>query len=147
MAGTHGETCFRGTCFCGAVEIEAMGEPVEMGYCHCASCRHHSGAPFVAFTLWPADHVRVTRGEDLLGRFHKGGMSARRFCTRRGGHVMSELVGFGFVDVYPAVLPDLAFAPSVHLNYAERVLSVRDGLPKLRDFPAEAGGSGEAVPE
>lgn len=29
-----------GTCFCGAVEIEVSGEPVAMGYCHCASCRH-----------------------------------------------------------------------------------------------------------
>jgi hypothetical protein len=24
---------------------------------------------------------------------------------------------------------------------------MRDGLPKLRDFPAELGGSGQAVPE
>jgi len=24
---------------------------------------------------------------------------------------------------------------------------MRDGLPKLRDFPAEMGGSGQAVPE
>jgi hypothetical protein len=27
------------------------------------------------------------------------------------------------------------------------VLRMRDGLPKLRDFPAEMGGSGEAVAE
>ncbi len=33
------------------------------------------------------------------------------------------------------------------LNYAEAVLPIRDGLAKLRDFPAQAGGSGEAVPE
>jgi hypothetical protein len=24
---------------------------------------------------------------------------------------------------------------------------MRDGLPKLKDFPAELGGSGESVPE
>jgi hypothetical protein len=24
---------------------------------------------------------------------------------------------------------------------------MKDGLPKLKDFPAELGGSGEAVPE
>jgi hypothetical protein len=29
----------------------------------------------------------------------------------------------------------------------ETVLPIRDGLPKLRDFPAEFGGSGEAVAE
>ena len=27
------------------------------------------------------------------------------------------------------------------------VLHIRDGLPKLKDFPSEFGGSGEVVPE
>jgi hypothetical protein len=26
-------------------------------------------------------------------------------------------------------------------------MPMRDGLPKLRDFPKEIGGSGEAIPE
>ncbi|HYN38854.1 MAG TPA: GFA family protein, partial [Rhodospirillales bacterium] len=60
---------YSGTCFCGAVAIEASGEPVEMGYCHCHSCRHYSGAPLVAFTLWRADQITVSRGAELLGRF------------------------------------------------------------------------------
>ena len=34
MADKH-----RGTCFCGAVEIEATGAPLEMDYCNCDSCR------------------------------------------------------------------------------------------------------------
>ena len=142
MTGMH-----KGTCFCGAVEIEATGEPLEMGYCHCQSCRHYSGAPLVAFILWQAEQVRVSGGAEVLARFHKGGISERCFCSRCGGHVLSTLVGFGLVDVYPAVLPSVAFRPSVHLNYGERVVQIRDGLPKLKDFPAEAGGSGELVPE
>lgn len=142
MTGSHA-----GTCHCGAVAIEVAGEPLEMGYCHCRSCRTHSGAPFVAFALWPADAVTVTQGTELLGRFRKGGMSARRFCMRCGGTVMAELPDAGLTDVYPMLLPTLPFVPSVHLNYAEAILPMRDGLPKLRDFPAEAGGSGETVPE
>jgi hypothetical protein len=43
--------------------------------------------------------------------------------------------------------PGIAFNPVVHLNYAETVLPIKDGLPKLKDFPAEVGGSGELVPE
>jgi hypothetical protein len=27
------------------------------------------------------------------------------------------------------------------------VLPIRDGLPKLKDFPSELGGSGETLPE
>ncbi|MBV8183427.1 MAG: GFA family protein, partial [Hyphomicrobiales bacterium] len=44
-------------------------------------------------------------------------------------------------------LPTLDFAPGVHVNYAESVLPIRDGLPKLKDFPKEFGGSGEVMAE
>jgi hypothetical protein len=51
------------------------------------------------------------------------------------------------IDVFAATIPNLPFAPEVHVNYAETVLHMHDGLPKLKDFPAEFGGSGEVVPE
>src|SRR5919198_1411533 len=41
---------YRGQCFCGKVEVEVTGSPVEMGYCHCSSCRSYSGGPVNAFT-------------------------------------------------------------------------------------------------
>ena len=37
--------------------------------------------------------------------------------------------------------------PGVHVNYTETVLPMKDGLPKLKDFPTEFGGSGEMVPD
>jgi hypothetical protein len=137
----------RGSCFCGAVAVVASGDPLEMGYCHCSSCRAYSGAPFVAFTLWKAEDVEVAEGRDLLGGFDKTGMSRRRFCSRCGGHLMAEHPGMGCTDVLAAALPTLDFVPTVHLNYAEAVLPVRDGLPKLRDFPVHAGGSGVVLPD
>jgi hypothetical protein len=51
------------------------------------------------------------------------------------------------VDIYAATIPTLAFVPGAHVNYAETVLPMRDGLPKLKDFPAEFGGSGETIAE
>jgi hypothetical protein len=35
----------------------------------------------------------------------------------------------------------------LHVNYESTVLPMKDGLPKLKDFPAELGGSGETLPE
>ncbi len=137
----------RGTCFCGSVEIEAAGVPMEMGYCHCNSCRAYSGGPVKSYMLWKAEEVTVTRGGDLLGRFSKTGMSDRQFCMRCGGHLMTRHPQWGLTDVYASVLPGIHFEPSVHLNYAETVLPIRDGLPKLREFPAEAGGTGETMAE
>lgn len=142
MAETH-----RGACFCGAVEFEVTGAAEEMGYCHCSSCRSYSGAPLVAFALFKTENVKVIRGDELLGGFMKTEMSHRRFCTKCGGHVMTGHPTLGFTDVRAAALPGMPFKPTVHLNYAEAVLRIRDGLPKLKDFPAGVGGSGETMPE
>jgi hypothetical protein len=49
------------------------------------------------------------------------------------------------VDVYAATIPSFPFEPGVHVNYESTVLPIRDGLPKLKDFPAELGGSGETL--
>jgi hypothetical protein len=51
------------------------------------------------------------------------------------------------IDVFTATIPSLDFKPALHVNYGETVLRIRDGLPKMKDFPAEFGGSGETVPE
>ena len=142
MADKH-----KGRCFCGAVEIEVTGAPAEMGYCHCSSCRAYSGGPVNAFSLWQPDQVKVTKGTEHLGRYNKVGTSDRQHCLKCGGHVMTAHPTFGLVDVYAAVIPSLKFKPAVHLNYAETVLPMKDGLPKLRDFPKEVGGTGQTMAE
>jgi hypothetical protein len=118
-----------------------------MGFCHCGSCRSYTGAPLVAFVLFKAENVKVTKGAEAIGRFQKSEMSERQFCTKCGGHIMTGHPTLGFTDVYAAAIPTVSFKPSVHLNYGETVLPIRDGLPKLKDFPAEVGGSGQAIPE
>ena len=138
---------FSGACFCGAVAVEATGQPEGMGYCHCRSCRSWSAGPVNAFTLWKPENVRVTRGAEHIGTYHKTEASHRQFCRLCGGHLMTVHPGLGMIDVYAATLPELPFQPQLHVNYAETVLPMRDGLPKLKDFPTEFGGSGEMLPE
>jgi hypothetical protein len=140
-------TKHQGKCFCGAVQIEVTGEPAGMGYCHCESCRVWSAGPVNAFTLWKPESVKVTQGAEQIATYAKTPKSERKFCKKCGGHVMTNHPGFGLIDVFAAVLPTLTFKPGVHVNYAETVLRMEDGLPKLKDFPAELGGSGESVPE
>jgi hypothetical protein len=134
-----------GNRFCGAVEIEVSGAPEAMGYCHCRSCRSWSGGPVNAFSLWRPEAVRVTRGQEHVATFTKTPVSDRKYCKKCGGHLMTNHPPLGLVDVFSATIPTLAFAPAVHVNYSETVLPMRDGLPKLKDFPSEFGGSGELV--
>jgi len=118
-----------------------------MGYCHCQSCRSWSAGPVNAFTLWPPDAVKITKGADSIGSFQKTANSVRKWCKVCGGHLMTDHPQWKLVDVYAAVIPDIAFTPGVHVNYAETVLPIHDGLPKQRDFPKELGGSGELMAE
>lgn len=135
----------KGRCFYGAVTLEVAGEPEGMGYCHCASCRSWSGGPVNAFTLWKPEAVTITGGAERVATFALTPVSERKYCANCGGHLMTNHPTFGLVDVFAATLPDLPFAPGVHVHYAETVLPMKDGLPKFRDFPANLGGSGEMV--
>jgi hypothetical protein len=100
-----------------------------------------------AFTLWPPSAVQVTRGAEHVGSFSKNPSSIRKWCKLCGGHLFTEHPGMGLVDVYAAVLSGFRFQAGVHVNYAETVLPLHDGAPKLRDFPKELGGSGEMAAE
>ena len=137
----------QGSCFCGKVKIEVSGEPAAMGYCHCSDCRHWSAGPINAFSLWPPASVKVVAGADQIATYNKTAASDRKWCKACGGHLMTNHPGMGLVDVYAALLPSLDFKPQLHVFYAEKVVSIKDGLPKMKDVPSQMGGSGQTVPE
>ncbi|HMI91234.1 MAG TPA: GFA family protein [Polyangiales bacterium] len=141
------EKTYRGACFCGAVELEVTGAPEAMGYCHCSSCRQWSAGPVNGFTLWQPSSVKVVRGADRIDQYNKTPGSTRKWCKTCGGHLLTEHPHWNLIDVYAATIPDFPFKPGVHVNYQETVLHVHDGLPKMKDLPAEMGGSGTALPE
>ena len=138
---------YRGSCFCGAVEIQVSGEPAAMGYCHCASCRSWSAGPVNAFSLWKPEALKVTKGANQIAAYHKTKKSLRKWCKTCGGHLFTEHPAWGLTDIYAATIPDLPFKPGIHVHYQETVLRIRDGLPKMKDVPKEMGGSGESLPE
>jgi hypothetical protein len=137
----------KGQCFCGAVQLTVTGEPAGAGYCHCASCRSWSAGPVNAFTLWKPEAVKVTKGADHIGEFHKGENAYRQWCKLCGGHLMTRHPKWNLIDVYSATIPEFPFKAGVHVHYQETVLRAKDGLPKMKDLPAEMGGSGTAIAE
>jgi hypothetical protein len=138
---------YQGACFCGAVQLSVSGEPAGMGYCHCESCRRWSAGPVNGFTLWKPEAVKVTRGADNIGTYHKTPHSYRKWCKSCGGHLFTEHPGMGLTDVYAAVIPDFPYQAGVHVHYQETRLPIKDGLPKMQDLPAEMGGSGVVLAE
>jgi hypothetical protein len=132
---------------CGAVALELSGEPAVQAFCHCESCRGWLGAPVHAASLWPAASVKITKGADKLGTYKRTEASHRKFCTSCGTPVLVDHPAMGMVDVPAGRVQGLDYKPALHVHYGEKVLSVRDGLPKFKDFPKDFGGSGEMSPE
>ncbi|MBT3205602.1 MAG: GFA family protein [Gammaproteobacteria bacterium] len=145
-------TTYKASCFCGNVQISLSGEPEAMAYCHCDSCRRWSASQVNAFTLWKPENITITSGKDKIesysgnpGSEHDSEVSHRKWCKSCGGHVLTEHPEMGVTDVPAVVISGLSFKPGFHVHYQESVQPISDDLPKFRDLPAEAGGSGEQI--
>ena len=135
----HGEG-IQGGCMCGAVRYEAEGAPLHVGYCHCRSCRHHSGAAVAGMLVFKPEQVRIVG----VPSFYASSPGVRRgFCGRCGTSLTWE--GRGLVSVHIGALDDPdAHAPSLHWRYEERSpwCDVGLDLPKVAmrfpDAPEDA---------
>ncbi len=138
-----------GGCFCGAVQLTITGEPMVMTYCHCDSCRRWVGGPVHAGCLFPADSVQVTKGSDQLTTFLRTENTGthRKFCKTCGAPVLKYHPFIEMIDIPAVSIDDFKFEPKLHTHYPERILNIRDGLPKYKDFDPAVGGTGETVPE
>lgn len=77
-----------GGCICGAVRFVAGGEPKSVFWCHCQSCRKHSGAPVSVFVGFERDAYTVTKGE--ITKFNSSPGTTRGFCARCGSTLTCE---------------------------------------------------------
>src|SRR5258706_9112543 len=111
-----------GSCFCGAVKLSVAGSPEAMGYCHCNSCRSWSGGPVNAFSLWKPEAVRITSGAEHVATFQKTPLSQGQYCSKCGGHLLTNHPPLRLLDVFAPTIPAPALTPGVHVNYAETVL-------------------------
>jgi hypothetical protein len=73
---------YSGRCLCGAIKFEARGKPKGIFWCHCDSCRRHTGAPVSVFAGFANDAVAVTQGE--ITTFKSSPGTTRGFCARCG---------------------------------------------------------------
>jgi len=76
---------YSGRCLCGAVRFEARGQPKGIFWCHCDSCRRHSGAPVSVFVGFENDAVTVT----------EGAITTARPCIFRPRHIIVSVPSTG----------------------------------------------------
>ena len=78
-----------GGCICGAVRFAASGKPKNVFWCHCSSCRRHSGAPVSVFVGFERGNYRVTKGE--IAKFASSPGTMRGFCRTCGSTLTCEV--------------------------------------------------------
>ncbi len=77
-----------GGCLCGAVRFDVTGPPKWTAWCHCHSCRKHTGAPVSAFAGFERERVRITQGE--IAKFVSSPGVKRGFCASCGSTLTYE---------------------------------------------------------
>ena len=77
-----------GGCLCGDVRFRLVGAPYAVDYCHCHSCRKHTGAPVSAFADCKGGVVEFTKGALTLYESSPG--VRRGFCARCGSTLTYE---------------------------------------------------------
>jgi len=71
-----------GGCLCRAVRYRVAGKPIAQSLCHCRTCRLASGAPSVAWVVFPSRDFAFVTGQPAS--FRSSPEVVRTFCAHCG---------------------------------------------------------------
>jgi hypothetical protein len=119
-----------GRCLCGAVRFTASGPAKWTAYCHCESCRRHTGAPVSAYAGFERGQVRFSGAEPAWFASSPG--VRRGFCATCGSTLSFEGERWpGEIHLHVSAFDrPQDFAPTTH-GYAEE----RIGWVHISDPP------------
>lgn len=134
------DTTYQLSCDCGALTFAVHGVPAASEHCHCATCRLFHDTDMTSVTAWPEAQVELPKaGSDAVFAHAHPYKQMRRYGCRRCGTLLYARHRAGMPVIEHArfraanagELP-AALAPARHVFYGERVLDIRDELPKFR---------------
>ncbi len=99
-------TSATGACLCGAVTIKAAQFPLQVGACHCTTCRNWGGGPLLA----AACGAEVTiDGSDNISVFNSSEWAERGFCKVCGTHLFYRIKENQHYHLPVGFFPEVAF--------------------------------------
>ena len=124
----------KGGCMCGAVRYQLESEKPWSVYCHCKSCRKHTGAPVAALVAGPPELVSWTAGERAL--YQSSPERFRGFCRDCGTSLTWEAQSNGsWLGLHISTFDDPQhLPPAEHVFHGESIPWVDIGgeLPKYQ---------------
>ena len=73
-------------CLCGDTSLTVVPKSLEIGACHCSTCRKWSGGPFLAI-----ESEQVSLTGDNVGYYDSSEWAERVFCRQCGTHLFYNL--------------------------------------------------------
>lgn len=121
----------KGSCLCGAVRFEVMGELAPPTACHCSKCRKHTGH-YEAGTDVPRSALTVF-GEEKVGWYHSSEKVRRGFCTICGSSLFFDPIYRDWVGICMGAFDTPTNTHlAMHIFVADKgdYYDIADGLPQ-----------------
>lgn len=125
-----------GSCLCGAVRFEVVGELKPADACHCVACRKFSGHYFVSSDV-PKAAVTV-HGGDHVTWYHSSEKVRRGFCSRCGASLFWEPLQRDWIGIALGAIDGASDTHMhIHVYVAEKgdYYEIADGLPQAATIP------------
>ena len=128
-----------GSCLCGAVTFEVMGNFDSFYLCHCKYCQKDSGSAHGANLFATSAQLRWLTGDTLVNQFTlAGSRHSKSFCQHCGSALPGTQLD-GSLVVVPAGSLDspVSMRPTAHLFIASKAPweSAFDDIPSYAQFP------------
>lgn len=141
---------WKGRCHCGKVQYElSRDKPLASKYCHCTTCQRMHGAPFQWAAIFHKEDINFTNGHHDLGWYDPTNKSTTHHlpckvqCAYCRTPIMDE--GRNMILLFPTLIEDIntaegreAFKAECHMFYPQRVVDIKDGLPKYSKLSGES---------
>lgn len=136
------EMTFKGSCLCGSVQYELLGEPKRFYHCHCQRCRKATGTGHASNIMIKASEFTWLSGEDLLKRYKvpEAERFFTHFCSQCGSPMPRQVPELGMIVISAGSLDhDLEIAPEARIFWDSRTSwsCAGDGLPVYAEYPVE----------
>lgn len=129
---------FKGSCMCGSIQFEYIGEPFSFNLCHCKMCQKFSGTSFGAFIGVNKKDFSYTSGKGYITIFESSDWASRSFCSKCGSSLMylynekpdAYFVSAGLFD------EKIDFKPEKHIFVKDKCnwYEILDNIPQIERY-------------
>lgn len=125
------------TCNCGALRVEAEGEPGAVVACHCTDCQRRTGSVIGVGAYYPKDRVKITGDSRSFSRPSESGKGlTQRFCPVCGTNLF-WIAGAkpDYIGIAVGGFADATFPPPIRSVWEQshhKWLGLPEGIKRLQ---------------